>query len=158
MSTDVMRGGRRAWPTRNPFRRHRLRNESDRLLRLGARPHAHSRLLAVRAAELTSARERRMLVGSLHGIVRELGGTTLPGASPLNRPGVRPYAERIEALSRRLGDLDRPVSARGVLLVRDLLTDGDGPLYERNHADELPARIRDALAALDDALAALERC
>jgi hypothetical protein len=137
------------WPTRNPLARRRLRREADRALRAGVHPDAASPLLALRASELTSPRERRRLRRSLHGLIRELDGTTLPGASPVNRPGIRPYAHLIAALERRIGDDASPVSARGVLLVRELLTDPDGPLYDRHRAIELPDRIDDALDALD---------
>jgi hypothetical protein len=73
------------WRTHNPLRRRRLRREADRLLRAGAQPRPASRLLATRAAELTSERERKLLVRSLHGVLRELAGATFPGPSPLNR-------------------------------------------------------------------------
>jgi hypothetical protein len=88
------------------------------------------------------------VAGSLHGVLHEVDGTTLPGASPVYRPGVRPYADRIAALERRVRNA-APVTARGMLLVRELLTDPDGPLYDREHVGELPDRIDDALDALD---------
>jgi hypothetical protein len=142
------RGEELRWATRNPLRRRRLRQEADRLLRAGVTPRPGSLLLATRAAELTSARERRLLARSLHAVLRELSGTTLPGPSPLNRAGIRPYASELAAIAVRLGDA-KPVSARGILLVRDLLTSPDSPLYAYDGADELPSRVDDALAALD---------
>lgn len=87
------------WATRNPRRRRRLRREADRLLRAGVTPRPSSRLLATRASELTSARERHLLVRSLHAVLRELSGATLPGPSPLNRAGVRPYVSELAALA-----------------------------------------------------------
>ena len=150
-SIDVRTSGDDAgWRTHNPLRRRRLRREADRLLRAGARPRPASPLLATRAAELTSERERKVLVRSLHGVLRDLSGRTLPGASPLNRAGVRPYATQLAALALRLDDRSQPVSARGILLVHDLLTSADSPLYGFGPADELPDLVEDILAALEE--------
>jgi hypothetical protein len=124
---------------------HQERARADRLILAGRRTDE----LGWRLAELTSAHERRQLARSLHGLVRLLDPRYLPGASPVNRPAARPLAPRIEALAARIGDLERPVDARGVLLVDRLLTDGAGPLYARARADELPGRIEDALDALE---------
>jgi hypothetical protein len=35
-----------------------------------------------------------------------------------------------------LADLERPVAARGVVLLERVLTDGSGPLYDRDRQDE----------------------
>ncbi len=134
--------------TWNPFRKRELRRVADRLLRGGARVHSESALLVWRAAELTSARERRACARSLRGIFKELDGNTLPGAVPLNRRAVRPYAPVLVAMAERIGDLSRPVTPRAMVLVRDLLGDGDSPLYSRQNVDRLPEtlqRIRSAL-------------
>ena len=49
----------------------------------------------------------------------------------------------------------QPVTPRGVALVHGLVTAGGGPLYNPKRADELPARLAAALAALDmDAIGA----
>ena len=82
---------------------------------------------------------------------RELDGSVLPSAAPIARAGLRPHAARLHRLELRLSDLDAPVSPRGILLVHDLLTDPDGPLYTTELAHEVPARIRAILAALDEA-------
>src|SRR5262252_3828393 len=52
---------------------------------------------------------------------RELDAATLPGAVPLNRAAVRPYRQELEAISAAL-ESGEPVSARGVLLVQELLS------------------------------------
>ena len=91
-----------------------------------------------------------MLAKALRGVVSELDARRLPGASPLNRSGARPHAGLIQALADRVGDLERPVSARGLLLVEDLLTDGWGPLYARNRVGEIGASLRRCLTTLDD--------
>jgi len=48
-----------------------------------------------------------------------------------------------------VGDLDRPASRQGLLLVQNLLTDGGSPLYDRDRIDELPETVRRILVALD---------
>ena len=48
-----------------------------------------------------------------------------------------------------MGDLDRPASRHGLLLVQNLLTDGGSPLYDRDRIDELPETVRMILVALD---------
>jgi hypothetical protein len=98
---------------------------------------------------VVSARQRRSLERSLRGIVRSLDPKFLPGASPLNRPGLRRYVREIQALADRVGDLDRPASRQGLQLVRNLLTDGGSPLYDRDRPHELPETLKRILAVLD---------
>lgn len=106
-------------------------------------------MLAERYQDLLSSRRRRSLAKSLQGIVRSLDPKLLPGASPLNRAGLWLYVPEIRSLAARVGDLDRPASRRGLDLVRDLLTDGGSPLYDRDRIDEIPQTVRRILAALD---------
>ncbi len=94
-------------------------------------------------------RKRKSLARSLDGVVRSLDPKRLPGASPLNRRGLWLYVPEIKTLARRVGDLDRPASPHGLMLVRNLLTDGGSPLYDRDRIDELPATIRHILEALE---------
>ena len=94
--------------------------------------------------------KRRQLARSLDGVVRELRGPVrLPGASPLNRIGLRPYESQLAALAARMGDLDRPVSARGLRLVNELVCNGASPLYDRSRTDFVPETVDRILAALD---------
>ena len=106
-------------------------------------------MLAERYEEVLATRRRRSLARSLEGIVRSLDPKLLPGASPLNRPGLWLYVPEIRTLAARVGDLDRPASRRGLQLVRNLLTDGGSPLYDRERIDELPETVRRILVALD---------
>lgn len=126
-----------------------LRRQADRQL-LGTAATRSPELVVWRTAELTSERNRRVLAKTLRGVVSELDARRLPGASPLNRSGARSHAGLIQALADRVGDLERPVSARGILLVEDLVTDGWGPLYARNRAGEISASLRRCLTTLDD--------
>jgi hypothetical protein len=96
-----------------------------------------------------SARRRRSLARSLSGAVRSLDSGRLPGASPLNRAGLAPYAAQLEALATRIADLERPASRLGLDLVHNLLTDGGSPLYDRDRAHEVPSTVRNITRALN---------
>ncbi len=98
-----------------------------------------------------SARRRRALARSLEGVIKNLDPKRLPGASPLNRAGLWLYVPELETLARRVGDLDRPASRRGLDLVRQLLTHGGSPLYDRDRIGELPETVKTILAALETA-------
>ena len=120
------------------------RRRADELLRAGT-----DEMLATRAAELTSLRNRRALARSLEATARELDGRVLPSAVPLNRAGARPHLDLIRALAARLL-APAPVSARGVLLVQELLTDGyHSPLYDRERAGDLRPALEESLSALE---------
>ncbi len=67
---------------------------------------------------------------------------------PICRDRVRESAEELEDLIRRLL-AHGPVAARGVALASALLRDGSGPLYHRANPDDLRARVREAVTALD---------
>lgn len=64
------------------------------------------------------------------------------------RERVRRAAPELELLARRLASAD-PVDPRGLALARDLVSDGAGPLYWRGSPQDLGARVREALAALE---------
>ena len=133
----------------------RRRRAADALLRTGVKIHPHSELLSRRAAQLTSPRNRRALARSLNRIVGELERPSLVSAVPLNRRGLRRHLPLIRLLAARLGQLERPVTAQGMLLVEELLTDGyTSPLYlggsSRGPADRrqpLPVGTRRVTAA-----------
>ncbi|MGD0715070.1 MAG: hypothetical protein ABSB24_12940 [Gaiellaceae bacterium] len=108
--------------------------------------------LGWRVEELTSRRERRLLGGSVRGIVPELAAGRLPGASPLNRVALRPFRAELIALADSLDDLGRPVSAAGILGVRRLLTEPGSVLYARPYFDERPRNIGAELGAILDRL------
>lgn len=105
--------------------------------------------LAWRVEELTTPKNRLKLAGTLRSLVRDASPRYLPGASPVNRLAIRAELDTLNAMVSRLSELDRPVAARGVLLVDRLLVDGAGPLYDRELADELPGCLDTALAALE---------
>lgn len=105
--------------------------------------------LAWRVEELVGPKSRLDLAHALRSLVRGAAPRYLPSASPVNRIAVRAESETLLALATRLGDLEKPVSARGVLFVERLLLDGSGPLFDRERVNELPAHLESALTALE---------
>ena len=112
------------------IRRRQLRQRADHWIERGYDDPADSPV-AWRVQELTSERERRRLSRSMRGVLKSLSGTWMPGASPVNRVALRPYATMLAAIADRLAEIEYPVSAAGVLGVRRMLADPDGPLYAR---------------------------
>jgi hypothetical protein len=85
-----------------------------------------------REQELCSARARASRAKEVRRLVRAASADRLPSASPLNRSAVRTNAALLGRLTDRLAD-DRPVNARGMLYVDQLLRDPASPVYdERN--------------------------
>jgi hypothetical protein len=130
------------------LRRSRERQQADRLLRVSEGRWESHPSVAWRVEELTSPRERRAIARSLRGIVRDVSKQIF-GAAPVNRYGLLPYVLRLTRLADRIGDLDRPATGAGMLLVRDLLTDGGSPLYTGGCADDLPAALARIRTTLD---------
>jgi hypothetical protein len=108
----------RAW-----LERRRARAEADHWI-----GHGFEARYQWRVAELTSRRERKLSARSLHGILAELDGSKLPGATPTRVAALRPHAALLEAIEARLLD-ERPVSGAGMLGIRTLLTSPGSCLY-----------------------------
>ena len=121
----------------------------DRQLAAGASPRA-SAVLALRAQRITGRRSRIRLADGLARAIRDAQGKT-PGFSA----AVRPHRREVLAARTVLATLDRrlrapePVTARGVALLRALLTDGTGPLYRPGEPGALGSQLRAAAAALE---------
>ncbi len=122
------------------------RVSADRLLLAG---NSLPSELEWRKQELTGARERGSLARSLRSLVSSLGRDVVLTAQVVNRPAARAQSAKLTALADRLERVEDAVSARGILLVRRLLTDGRSPLFDRARAAELPDDIDTALRALD---------
>ena len=132
----------------------------DRQLAAGTQPEANA-ILAARAMFLTSARYRRALATSLR---RMLAASAVPASPhpmaearsplaafkphlPLRRDLIAGSASELSGLASCL-TAARPVPARGVALVSQLLTDGCGPLYRAGAREDLGGLIDQASRAL----------
>lgn len=131
--------------------RRRLRASADQWIARGYENPKASRY-GWRIDELTSARERKQLGRSVRGIVPALAAARMPGASPLNRATLRPYRAELIALANRLDELERPVSATGILAVWRLLTEPGSVLYTQPYFDERRRDIGAELATVLDSL------
>jgi len=105
--------------------------------------------LAWRVEELVGTKNRLDLAHSVRSLVRDARPSYLPSASPFNRLVVRAESDALLAVAARLADLERPVAAQGVVLLERLLTDGSGPLYDRDRVDEFGATLDAILGALE---------
>ena len=105
--------------------------------------------LAWRVEELVGTKNRLDLAHSVRSLVRDARPSYLPSASPFNRLVVRAESDALLAVAARLADLERPVAARGVVLLERLLTDGSGPLYDRDRVDEFGSTLDTILGALE---------
>ena len=123
----------------------------DHQLARGSAPES-SAPLTLHAQVLVSAATRRGLASSLTRIVEDAEGRGVPDWNALgprhHHAHVAPARGEIAVL---IGLLlaPVPVSARGVALVRILLTDGGSPLYRRSAPQDLRTEIRKATRALD---------
>ena len=152
--TDEVASSRiwRAQDTRSPGRTTRLlarlRSRSlDRALSDGADEKTSARL-AARAAQLTARPMREELAGSLEQLLyaaREPAGRY---RVPLRRTPILVNGQILREIASDLHG-PAPVSARGVAMLHELLTDGTGPLFTVNsRAPALAQVLGDAQAAL----------
>jgi hypothetical protein len=125
----------------------RLRALADQIILRAEAHRIASALVSWRMLELTSRRHRHVVAAEAARLSRELDAATLPGAVPLNRAAVRPYRQELEAIAAAL-ESGEPVSARGVLLVQDLLSSPSSPLYDRAAVGALEPRLNRAISAL----------
>jgi hypothetical protein len=102
----------------------------NRQLAAGVEPW-RSPVHAARARQLTADRTRRMLARGLEQLVEQAEEPpSLSRAAVIHpwRPGVREARPLMLTLASRLRG-SAPVDARGVAALKDLLTDGGGPVY-----------------------------
>jgi hypothetical protein len=119
----------------------------DRALAVGVPAPAGS-ALAVHAARLTAVAERHAVARALRRAVRDATDThpTRTGRMPMHRANIAAAQALIDEVTRRL-HAHHPVSPRGMARLRQLLSDGAGPLY-RHGCGDLAGRLSAALAAL----------
>ena len=133
-----------AWGARRELRRERARADRELLATRLPSPR-----LAWRVRELVGESNRLILGRSLTDAVHHADERLLPSASPLDRPAARNCRAELLALASIVCALDQPVTARGILLVEQLLVDSSGPLYGRNDPERLRTAIARARAALE---------
>ena len=119
----------------------------DRPLAVGV-PAPVGSALAAHAARLTSIAERQAVAQALRRALHDAKDTrtTQSGRVPMHRANIASAEALIDEVTLRL-HAPRPVSARGMARLRQLLTDGTGPLYRQGRGD-LAGRLGAALAAL----------
>jgi hypothetical protein len=103
--------------------------------------------LAWRVEELVGTKNRLDLAHSVRSVVRDARPSYLR-AHRLQPPRRPPSPTSCFAVAARLADLERP-SPRGVVLLERLLTDGSGPLYDRDRVDEFGSTLDTILDALE---------
>jgi hypothetical protein len=125
-----------------------VRRTADRLIVHEPRTNDASELIRWRCEELTSTTARDALRHEIERVLAELDPSRLPGASPLKRPALRANEAVLREIAGRVGG-GRPISPRGILLVRALLRDGASPLYAEGADLLLPSALARALGALE---------
>lgn len=126
-----------------------VRRTADRLI-LHEAPGEEppSELVRWRSQELTAPEARSALQRELERTIRQLDPARLPSASPLQRGAVRRHRDLLETLAARVGD-EQPVSARGLVLTRQLLRDPASPLYAEDAERQVVRALTRALGALE---------
>jgi hypothetical protein len=134
----------RGWEARRALRSARRRADEEIAATRLAPPR-----LAWRTAELVADENRFDLARSLTDVVHASDERLLPTASPIARAAVRACRPQLLELAGRLYDISSPVTARGVLLLEQLLADGSGPLYGTSDGNRLRAAVDDARDVLE---------
>lgn len=138
-------------PSDSAWRSLRARTLSDRLDRwiAAGRPTDGNALVATRARQLVSARERERLACALDAVkvAARTRRPTLTSSVPLNLEAARIASPALTELSRALR-VRRSVDARGVAMTQMLLTDPASPLYRPDHPTAALEDAREALLAL----------
>jgi hypothetical protein len=124
----------------------------DRELAAGVAPES-SLDLAVHADLLARPEQRTVLAAGLREIMTSANTRSLKLRVPLVRDRIREAGNELEAVAGRLG-APGPVSVQGLAMLRTLLTDGTGPLFQRGNCSDLDELLESALRGLDP-LAAL---
>ena len=106
----------------------RLRWRSlDRELIAGVDPAACPQL-AARACAITSRDNRAQLAAQIDGLIDVVGRAPTPRRVTPQRTGIARNTEQLSALAALLRGT-RPLYARGIAMLRELLSDGTGPVY-----------------------------
>ena len=162
MSTTYMPDSARRDPARRSVRARmtaRLRAPRfDRALAVGVPAPAGS-ALAAHAARLSSIAERHAVAQALRRAVRDANDdprATRSGRVPMHRANIASAQALIDEVTLRL-HAPHPVRARGMARLRQLLSDGRGPLYRYGRGD-LAGRLGAALVGALTAAVPSENC
>lgn len=119
----------------------------DRMIAVGV-PAPLGSAQAAHETRLRSSAERESIARSLRSTVTDARGrgVLLSSRLPLHVPNITAAEDVIDAVTLRLHS-PRPVHARGMARLRQILSDGTGPLYRYGRGD-LRGRLGAALAAL----------
>jgi hypothetical protein len=125
----------------------RLRSNSlDRAIAAGQDP-ARSVRLAARAEQLQTRTVRARLADALDRLARSDRERSTRRRVLPSRAAVRANSQELHALAALLRG-SSPVCARGVAMLRGLVTDGTGPVYNDRDGDILAAQLSRARAAV----------
>jgi hypothetical protein len=123
----------------------------DRQLAAGASPES-STALAVHAGHLCRPAERRVLAHTLTRLTAAAASTDsirrVGARAPVCRSAIHDSEAELAAVVGRL-EASEPISVQGVARIRNLLTDGSGPLYRRATSGRLRRELHAALEAMD---------
>jgi len=111
-----------------------VRRAADRVILADARGAQGSDVVRWRTLELVAPASRQGFAREVERTLRRLDPARLPSASPLRRGVARRHQELLRRLEERMLD-GRPVTARGVLLLRGLLREAASPLYDEDAGD-----------------------
>jgi hypothetical protein len=120
----------------------------DRELAQGISPDSRA-VLSMRAHDLIGLRTRSMLAQSIRRLLDDAAHPVGPMhfTVPICRSKVWRCRDALEEVANRLAG-GEPLDARGVALVRLLLSDGAGPLYDHPSANDLAPALERVLDAL----------
>jgi hypothetical protein len=109
-------------------------------------------LLAARAESIASLAARRTLAQSWHILLDQTRRAPVPRSprAPLCRARIIAAEDDVRAMMRALS-IPLPIPARGVAMASRLLSDGTGPVYNRNCSIDPRTAVWDATAQLDPA-------
>jgi hypothetical protein len=124
-----------------------IRRSADRLILASARCVEGSDVVRWRTSELVAPATRTGLAREIERTLRRSDPARMPSASPLRRGVARRHRELLQRLEERMLD-GRPVTARGVLLLRRLLREPNSPLYDE-HAGDLSRALGRVLLELE---------
>ena len=124
-----------------------IRRSADRVILASATGVEGSEVVRWRTLELVAPATRNGLARDIEQSLRRADPARMPSVSPLRRGVARRHQELLRKLEARMLD-GRPVTARGVLLLRRLLREPGSPLYDE-HAGDLSRALARVLVELE---------